>query len=172
MKIALGSKNPAKLKAVKTAFEKMFPNDELIFVSLEVDSGVADQPLNDEETVKGAINRAKRALESAKADYGVGVEGGIHKVDSYWLTGNIAAVVTKNGNTGVGISTRVALPKQVQAEIERGAELNTAIASVYGLQDVGKKGGVLGLFTNGHTTRATASCDAVIAAIGFLQRTR
>ena len=44
--------------------EKVWKDAEI--TSLSVPSGVAAQPFSDEETMQGAINRAKRALEEGK----------------------------------------------------------------------------------------------------------
>ncbi|MFL6559416.1 MAG: DUF84 family protein, partial [Bacillus sp. (in: firmicutes)] len=57
MKIIIGSKNPAKITAVKNSFSH---EDE--FVSLDIPSGVSEQPFSDEEKIRGAINRAATAL--------------------------------------------------------------------------------------------------------------
>ncbi|RNB76019.1 DUF84 family protein, partial [Brevibacillus fluminis] len=55
LRIALGTKNKAKVTAVRLA-----TGCEPICVS--VPSGVSDQPLSEAETIAGAINRAKAAL--------------------------------------------------------------------------------------------------------------
>jgi non-canonical (house-cleaning) NTP pyrophosphatase len=63
MKIIIGSKNPAKITAVKNAFPGEFE-----MISLDIPSGVNDQPFSDEETIKGAVNRATKALEEGSGD--------------------------------------------------------------------------------------------------------
>ena len=60
MKVVVGSKNKTKVGAV----EKVWKDAEI--TSLSVPSGVAAQPFSDEETMQGAINRAKRALEGRR----------------------------------------------------------------------------------------------------------
>jgi inosine/xanthosine triphosphatase len=76
MKVIIGSKNPVKIAAVKRAFTTCFPNEDIQYVDQETASGVADQPLTLEETMQGAINRAKNASNN-DASYSVGLEGGI-----------------------------------------------------------------------------------------------
>ena len=44
----------------------------MLQLHLSVPSGVANQPFSDEETMQGAINRAKRALEEGEAPIGIG----------------------------------------------------------------------------------------------------
>ncbi|HWL12648.1 MAG TPA: DUF84 family protein, partial [Ureibacillus sp.] len=83
MKIAIGTKNPTKVKAVNDAFASFI---EAEFISTNVPSNVSAQPLTDLETLTGAINRAKNALEAERADLGVGLEGGLIKTDfGYFL---------------------------------------------------------------------------------------
>jgi non-canonical (house-cleaning) NTP pyrophosphatase len=64
MKIIIGSKNPAKNQAVKNAF----PEKNVEFVSLDIPSGVSEQPFSDEETITGAKNRAVNALQQGIGD--------------------------------------------------------------------------------------------------------
>ena len=42
-------------------------------------SGVSPQPFSDEETIQGAINRARAAVKETGADIGIGLEGGYRK---------------------------------------------------------------------------------------------
>lgn len=73
MRVAIGSKNPAKINAVKNVFK-----DEII--SVDAESGVSEQPMSDEETIKGAINRAIQAAELGEAEIGIGLEGASSKL--------------------------------------------------------------------------------------------
>lgn len=61
MKIAVGSTNPVKINAVITAASETWP--DVLVKGFDVSSGVDDQPRSDKETMTGAINRAKGALE-------------------------------------------------------------------------------------------------------------
>lgn len=81
--VAVGSRNPVKVTAVRSSFERAFP-DTLIDVTMhDVPSGVPDQPWGDEETRAGALNRAT-ACHAAHTDecgtppdFAVGLEGGV-----------------------------------------------------------------------------------------------
>lgn len=59
MIIAVGSTNPAKVGAVEEAWQEF--NRTGTVLSASVPSGVSDQPFSDEETIEGAIHRARRA---------------------------------------------------------------------------------------------------------------
>ena len=63
MKVVVGSKNKTKVGAV----EKVWKDAEI--TSISVPSGVSAQPFSDEETMQGAINRAKRALEGRSSNW-------------------------------------------------------------------------------------------------------
>src|SRR3989344_2344584 len=80
MQVIVASKNPVKLNAVREGFKKMFPDGMFDFDSVDAVSGVSDQPLSDEETYRGAWNRANYAAEIKKdAEYWVGIEGGLEE---------------------------------------------------------------------------------------------
>ena len=49
MKILVGSKNPVKIQATYEAFIKYFSNIDIVGVG--VDTGVAEQPLNEETLI-------------------------------------------------------------------------------------------------------------------------
>lgn len=95
IRVAVGSKNPCKIEAVKKAFEDVFGRRsrpvQILISSHTVPSGVSDQPFGDAETREGATNRAKAAYDAEKnennqhLDFAVGLEGGLEKLsDELW----------------------------------------------------------------------------------------
>lgn len=151
MKIAVGSINPAKLKAAKLAIKKLFPKAKII--SVDVNSGVNAQPKSDEESIKGAVKRAKLALEKSHADYAIGMEGGMHKIGKNWFESGWIAVVDKSGRVGLGSSARWQVSKKISAPILKGQELAEVINKLTDRGDVHIKEGVMGLITNGYLPR-------------------
>ncbi len=170
MIIAVGSKNPTKIRPVRKIFKKYF--EDIIINSYEVSSGVSDQPLSENETYEGALNRAKEVLKlDLDADYGVGIEGGIIKSSFGTNEKSIVVIIDRKGNIGVGVSAALFLPKKVTAHIDRGKNLTQAIESVFGTRDVGRGIGAYGVFTNGIVTRATGMEHAVAFALSrFLHK--
>lgn len=85
LRIAIGSTNPVKISASLDGISASFrcPPPALEGEGFDVSSEVPDQPTGDDETKRGALNRAKNAFESFKAKHGmypnfsVGLEGGI-----------------------------------------------------------------------------------------------
>ena len=68
--LVVGSKNPIKLNAARLGFARIYRNlsldsddIDIICNGIDVPSNVPDQPIGDEETKKGAINRAKNVYE-------------------------------------------------------------------------------------------------------------
>jgi len=110
MKVAIGSKNPVKIKATKNVFKKVFGQVKVL--SVEVKSGVSHTPSSFEEILKGAINRAKNALKETRADFGVGLEGGYEKIKFGFFLSGAVAIVDKKGRIGISGGSRVLLPKK------------------------------------------------------------
>ena len=76
--IVVASINPVKVNAVKQGFQKVFPNEKFLINALKVSSQVSNQPINDKETLQGALNRAINSYKiHPKAHFWVGIEGGI-----------------------------------------------------------------------------------------------
>ena len=77
LKIAAGTTSETKLSCLKEVLAAIGVKAEII--SMEVKSGVADQPISEAETQAGSANRAKAALKAnPAADFGLGIEVGYH----------------------------------------------------------------------------------------------
>lgn len=78
LKIAVGTTSEQKIGYLNEVLEEIGTIAEI--VPMEVKSGVSDQPITEEETQTGSINRAKVAFEKTEdADFGLGIEVGYHK---------------------------------------------------------------------------------------------
>ena len=78
MKVNVGSKNITKVQAVEEALSDFPEFSSAKVVSLAVDSGVHKQPKNIEQTVQGAMNRARNAFKDC--DLSFGLESGLIEV--------------------------------------------------------------------------------------------
>jgi inosine/xanthosine triphosphatase len=165
MKIAVGSKNPVKIACVQQAFEKVFPDTTWEVEGIDVVSGVSDQPMSDKESITGARNRAKKALESLGADYGVGLEGGLQEIEGNWFDAGWIVVVDKEGNEGIGSTIRMMTPEKMMDLIKQGMELGHVNDKLFGLENSKHGDGHFGLMTNGAITRTDGYRDGVIAAL-------
>lgn len=171
MKIAVGSTNPTKINAAKMAFEKVFPNDAIEVIGTKVSSGIPDQPKGYTQTIEGATNRAKRALqETPDADFGVGEEGGMQELDlgngeTQWFETGWCVIVDKTGKMGIGSSIHMEVPRKLLRHIHEGKELGDATDIEFATIESGKNAGFFGLMTNGHIDRTAAYADAIITAL-------
>jgi inosine/xanthosine triphosphatase len=165
MKVSIASKNPVKIQSVKTAFEKVFANIEIEISGIEVESGVSEQPLTDEETLKGAENRAENAQKiGEKSDFYIGIEGGLQKLGNEYHA--FAWVVIKSSNkTGKAKTATFILPQKVSELIEQGYELGHADDIVFGHSNSKQKNGAVGLLTKDATNRSEYYSFAVILAL-------
>lgn len=164
MIIAVGSTNPTKIRPVKAVFSKHFKN--IAVKGINVDSGVDDQPMTDEDMYKGALNRAKGALKKVNnASYGVGIEGGLHKYSYGWFERSLIVIINKKGDIGIGSSGGLALPHRIVKRIREGINLEEAVDEVFGTKKIGEGIGMFGMFTNGIVTRAEGVKHGVAFAL-------
>lgn len=152
MLIAIGSKNPVKVKAVKGIFQNIFGDIEIVAIDLA--SGVPNQPMSAQEARQGAVNRAKEVLSVTKdAQLGVGVEGGVEKTEMGLMLCGFVVVVNREGKLGVGGGTQLLLPALVQERLETGEELGDIIDHLTGENNTKQKMGTPGVLTRGLTDR-------------------
>lgn len=163
--IVLASTNPVKRNAVLTGFLRMFPEGEFYINGIEVPSGVPEQPMDSERTLLGAQNRVEAAMQAVPgADYWVGIEGGVERLDGQ--LGAFAWVVVRS-HDGVGRSRSGTfyLPPAVAELIARGKELGEANDIVFGRSNTKLENGAVGLLTGNVIDRAELYAHAVVLAL-------
>src|SRR5688572_30530815 len=106
--VAVGSGNPVKLAAVMEVLEGVWPGARV--EAQPVPSGVADQPFGDDETIRGARERAMAARRALDADVGIGLEGGVVESSSGMRTCAWCVIVHRDGREGTGGSLAMPLP--------------------------------------------------------------
>ncbi|KAF2077825.1 hypothetical protein CYY_000870 [Polysphondylium violaceum] len=177
--VALGSENKAKIRATQLGLESIFKknntdnNNAVDFkvIGCSVPSGIRDQPLSDQETMQGAINRAKKALENTpEAEFGIGMEGGIHHitepVDKWFECGWIVVVNRNNlDELGIASTARFELPKKVMHEIlVNHKELAEIMDDLTNKKDIRSNEGAMGVFTNSLLHRDLIYSHALVFA--------
>jgi inosine/xanthosine triphosphatase len=158
MHIFVGSKNPVKINAVTTAAAETWPDASI--VGFDVPSGVLAQPIGDEMTRQGAVNRAKAALDKGLITHpgitvalGVGLEGGVVDLgDEMWSTVWVAVVDTE-GYVAESNGARFLVPEIVADQIRAGEEMGPIVAQLVGEADVRTKQGFIGVLTQGFVDR-------------------
>jgi len=155
MKAVVGSKNPVKIAASREVLRRIY-GDDIHVAGLAVPSGVSVQPWGDEETLRGALNRAKAALQENGAALGVGLEGGLVEVQGRIFTCAWCAVARSDGATGVAGGANLLLPATVADAVRRGAELGPTMDAVTGLANTKQHLGAIGILTQGYLDRQSA----------------
>ncbi len=154
MKIVIGTDNPVKIRAARNVLRKLYPHAKI--TALVVPSGIPGQPLGDEETRRGAANRAHAARVAARADWGVGIEGGILTNEFGTMTCAWCAIEDRAGHVGIGGSSNMLLPDTVVARVKAGVELGQAMDEFAKTKDVKHRMGAIGVMTKGLSDRQRA----------------
>lgn len=165
MDVAVGSTNPVKVEAVERTLERYEPT----VTAVAVGSGVSEQPWSIAETVAGAETRARRALEATDATYGVGLEGGVARLEgapglSLIMWG--AATDGERMERGGGPTLR--LPDRIATRLEEGEELGPVMDDALGREGIAESDGAAGVLTGGLTDRTRALGEAVAGSVGPL----
>lgn len=150
MKIVIGTNNPAKIQAVKAVFSGY----EAEYFNLNVASGVSDQPFSDEETMKGAINRAIAALNQGEGDIGIGLEGGVQQHEHGLFLCNWGALAVKGEPPIIAGGAKIPLPNGIAKRLIAGEELGPVMDDYTQKENIRKQEGAIGVFTNGRVDRA------------------
>ncbi|MGR5196430.1 inosine/xanthosine triphosphatase [Vibrio rotiferianus] len=160
-KVVIASLNPAKIKAVESAFQSAFPKQSFEFVGVSVPSEVADQPMTNNETYLGALNRVRNAkVAIPNADFYVGLEAGIEGTVTFaWM------VIESDTLRGESRSASLMLPPEVLQKLEHANELGDVMDEVFGTDNIKQKGGAIGLLTQNQLTRSSVYHQALILAL-------
>lgn len=155
MKVALGSQNPVKIAATLAVLRRVY-GDAVEVEAVAVESGVSYQPWGNEETLRGALNRAQAAQRISSTTLGIGFEGGLLEVEGHVFTCAWCASVRDDGVVGLAGGESVLLPPSVAAAVRAGAELGPAMDALTGLHNTKQKSGAIGILTGGLLDRQTA----------------
>ncbi|MDI9618684.1 inosine/xanthosine triphosphatase [Methanothermobacter sp.] len=163
MRVNVGSTNPVKVKATANVLGKIF--DEIEVRGVEVDSGVSDQPVGLEETVKGAINRARGAFSNCELS--VGIESGLHRVPGT-ITGFVDlqwCAIYDGDHVTLGVSAGFEYPPLVVEEVLSGREVGEVMDELTGVDELGRKRGAVSFLSHGMLDRVGNTEQCVLMAM-------
>lgn len=140
--IIVGSLNQTKVEAVKTVFSDMSVK------AIRAPSNVLSQPIGNEMTRMGALNRARFAIENENSHYGIGFEGGVVFISGELYLCNWGALVTRDGEVFTASGFYIPLPDEFIEPIMSGEELGSLIEAYSKHQVSRTNEGAIGLFTN------------------------
>ncbi|MEG3224627.1 MAG: inosine/xanthosine triphosphatase [Methanobacteriales archaeon Met13] len=164
MKVSVGTKNPVKVKATRNVLLKIYPSVEV--TGLDVDSGVRDQPIGLNETVKGAVNRAKNVYNS-EVDLSVGIESGLLETPNS-ITGYLDlqwCCIYDGEKETLGVSAGFEYPPAVVEEVLKGKEVGHVMDQVTGVDKLGQKTGAVSYLSKGMLDRTENTEQCVLMAM-------
>lgn len=177
--VAVSSTNPAKIAAVREAFEASFADQKVDVVALAVSSGVDEQPKGDNETLRGAVNRTDALVEALEADYYVSMEGGVRRQSAsvngetreWWECFGYVVVRCPGIGESIAQTGTIQIPDEIvrliyDDEATLGAAMTTAFDAD---RDLPEKGGYFGFWTNGRMDRKEEFRTAVDCALSMLR---
>ncbi|WP_112181673.1 DUF84 family protein [Paraliobacillus zengyii] len=147
MTIVIASKNPTKVNAVKEVFI-----NQLVHAK-DIPSHVSNQPLSDQETLTGALIRARQAVKVDEAIIGIGLEGGVMEIENNMYLCNWGALVDRNGAEFIASGARIPLPEEIISTLKEGKELGDVMDFYAQKKNVRKKQGAIGILTNDLVSR-------------------
>jgi len=153
--------NPAKIQAILRAFAEIFGEGSCHIESVNVESGVPEQPIGSEETRAGARNRVANARQARpQADFWVAIEAGIDEGSTFsWV------VIESAHQRGEARSATLPLPAIILDKVREGEALGPVMSKYTGIDEIGRKEGAIGVFTAGALTRSSVYHQAVILAL-------
>lgn len=158
---ALGSLNPGKKQGLENAAKKLFKKFEIR--SLKSKSEIREQPF-DEETVQGAINRAKSAYYATNADFGIGFESGIFRLGEN--SHDIALCAIFDGETTTyGNSMGFQMPPLALTLLSRHKDLGAVMEELSGIEKIGYKKGAIHYLSAGLLSRQEMNEQAFLCAM-------
>ena len=164
MRITIASQNPAKIEAVENAFKAAFPEESIESTGFNASSGVSDQPLTDEETYRGVLNRLDQIQEEApESVFWIAVEEGIEEKTSFnfgWVV-----IKSKEGNFGHARLASFYLPEKIMKEIRNGKELGDVTDIITGGENTKQQNGMVGYLTKNNVSRREYVQHAVSLAL-------
>lgn len=170
IRITVGSKNPVKISAANNAISLLFPSAKVICQGMHAPSHVADQPMTDNETKLGAINRAHYCEQQAQlhpelaADLYIAMEGGVDRFEHGAATYAYMALIYQ-GQLSIGRSAQLPLPESIYRALEEGEELGHVMDKLFNTVNIKQKGGAISLFTDGKASRESVYTQAIVLAM-------
>jgi len=164
LKVSVGSTNQVKIDAVRNIFTQAFGLVEV--VSVDPPEGLDKQPRED-KVPQGAISRAKKAIEDAKADFGVGVEAGLFHNDMLdkYLDIQYCAIVDASGRMTVGHGPGFEYPPKVIEAVLEGKTVGDTMSKMTGIDKIGHKMGSIGYLSDGMIDRTSLTELSVLMAL-------
>jgi len=174
MKIIVGSKNRVKVGAVEEILKEYPHLAHAEVTAVETDSSVPDQPRSLDETVRGAMNRARNAYQAC--DYSIGLESGWMQVP-HTKSGHMdvcVCAIYDGKEFHIGLSSAWEFPDKRITDfiIKDGMNTTEAInkAGLANNPEIGSQEGAIGMLTKGRMDRKEYTKQALRTALIHLEQ--
>ena len=174
LRVKVGSQNKAKLEAVSEILREYSHLADAEIKGVKAGSEVSNQPQSLEETVRGAMNRAKSSFTDC--DYSVGIESGLMHVP-YTKSGymDVCVCAIYDGKEfHLGLSSAWEFPdkKIMKLMLDDGLDMSQAINKVGLTQNpnIGSEQGAIGILTKGRLDRKEYTKQALRMALIHLEK--
>jgi inosine/xanthosine triphosphatase len=171
MNVYVATENPVKLRAVQETLAKWSRGIEANVKAIHPIEHLPEQPLG-EEVSRGAIARAKTAIEPNDADWGIGIEAGLIQLprSDRWLSVQVCAIADREGQVSLGLGPGYELPEDLRKAVLAGEPLREAFERILGGQDNDRLGAIHYL-SGGRLDRFDLTRQAVfMALLGHMDR--
>lgn len=174
MKIIVGSKNKVKVEAVAEILKDYPHLSHADVEGAEADSGVSAQPKSLDETIKGAMNRARTVFSNC--DYSIGLESGLmevpHTKGGYM---DLCVCAIYDGTEfHLGLSSAWEFPDKAITDlmVNGGMDMSQAInkAGLTKNPAIGSEEGAIGILTKGRMDRKEYTKQALRTALIHLEQ--
>ncbi len=159
----VGSTNPVKINAVREILDSIF--GDVHVEGIYVPSGISRMPTSPKEAIKGAENRALKAMEKGDYDMAFGIEGFTQELEQGMFLSRWSVAMDREGKMGYGCSHKFQLPSKIAKSIRAGSELGPIMDVLTGEEGVSRERGAIGVFTRGTVTRNEAAKQSVICSL-------
>ncbi len=163
IRIVVGSASVLKIEAVQAAADLLGLEAEIVGVAAE--SGVPNQPYGREQTLEGAMNRARAAREAGKGAYAVGIENGLVPSGDAVLDVAFVVVFDPAGRRLVRRSLGVAVPRELVEMSLQSGQRTTAGKLQAGLLAGSDPADPHFVWSNGQTNRKQILVKALCAVL-------
>lgn len=168
MIINIGSMNGTKISALKEIAQEYDFLSNAQITPIAVQSDVSRQPRSLEETIQGAINRAKSAFNGCSLS--IGIESGFMQAP-YTKSGYLntcCCAIYDGTNVHLGLSSSFEYPvSAVRLVLDDGSDISEVFYNLGLAADasVGSKEGAISILTKGRTNRKEYTKESIRAAL-------
>jgi len=168
MKIAIWTKSPPKVAAIEEAIKTCpyFKWQDIEIIPLKVNSDISDMPISMEENMTWAKNRAKNSKKKIQADYYIGMEWGMTKIDNKAYLFWVVYILNNNWEWHFGFSNLMEVPAYFENKIyKENLELWPVLSEATKEENASKKWWAFGHWSDDILTRKDQFMFAFQSAI-------